>query len=175
MVNIMKVYTSANTSVNKTKLPSAYKHFKPVGDVLDYGAGKYTRHIKEYVNSCGCGYYPYDPYNQSENINTLALHWGVLHGYDTVYCCNVLNVINCKDIIFYICRDLMDLCNNGGRIIIQIYEGDKSGNGRKTKSDCYQRNEKTVSYRWVFDRLALYGYSFEFMIDRNYIVIKKGV
>ena len=33
-----------------------------------------------------------------------------------------------------------------GRIIIQIYEGDKSGIGRQTAKDCYQRNEKTEKY-----------------------------
>lgn len=31
-------------------------------------------------------------------------------------------------------------------IIFKIYEGDKSGNGKISKKDCYQRNEKTESY-----------------------------
>ena len=174
-MSIMKIITSKNTSVNKTRLPAAFRHFTPIGNVLDYGAGKYIDHIRKYVHSKGCAYYPYDPYNRTEGENVTTIECGVKHGFDTVYCCNVLNVINCDDIVFYVCRDLLDLCNSGGRIVIQIYEGDKSGEGRETKSDCYQRNEKTINYKWVFDRLALYGYSFKFAIDDNYIVIRKGV
>lgn len=172
----MKIYTSKNTSVNKNKLPSAYRDFTPLGDVLDYGAGKYTGHIMSYVHSMGARtYYPYDPYNQSEGVNTLAFQYGERYGFDTVYCCNVLNVINCDDIIYYVCRDLLHMCKIGGRVIIQIYEGDKSGNGRETKPDCYQRNEKTVNYSWVLDRLLSDGYEFTASIRTNYIVIVKGV
>lgn len=169
----MKIYTSANTSINKNKLPSAYRYYTPLGDVLDYGAGKYTEHICDYVHSMGAHYYPYDPYNQSDSVNTLAFQYGERKGFDTVYCCNVLNVINCDDIIFYVCRDLLHMCKIGGRVIIQIYEGNKSGKGRETKPDCYQRNEKTTAYLWVLEKLAYVGYDFVYQIYDNYIVLVK--
>ena len=37
--------TSANTSINKTRLPKAFTDFKTSGHVLDLGCGKYTNHI----------------------------------------------------------------------------------------------------------------------------------
>ena len=33
-----------------------------------------------------------------------------------------------------------------------MYVGDESGNGRATKTDCYQRNEKIVNYLKYFDK-----------------------
>ena len=55
---------------------------------------------------------------------------------------NVLNVIDDDDMI-------RDICSKAARhkhFFITVYEGDKSGAGRRSKEDCYQRNEKIKSY-----------------------------
>ena len=69
-------FTSAKTSINSKRLPAIYNKLNwsklwrdsasipPV--VLDVGAGKYISHIKEFVESQGFVYAPYDPYNLSK-------------------------------------------------------------------------------------------------------------
>ena len=48
----------------------------------------------------------------------------------------------------------------GAAVMVTVYEGDKSGAGRVTKADCYQRNERIGEY------LKYFGEGF---------VVKKGV
>lgn len=139
--------TSANTSINKNKIPTAFKTYIPHGIVLDYGCGKYIDHIKKYCFEKGClGYLPYDKYNQSDDVNKTVLTYGRTWGADTIYCCNVLNVIDSDDIIIDILNDINTCMHLNSVAYIQIYEGDKSGKGKVTKTDCYQRNELTKEY-----------------------------
>lgn len=139
--------TSANTSINKSKLPTAYKTYVPHGIVLDYGCGKYIDHIKQYCFDKGCiGYLPYDKYNQPDDINKAVLAFGRIHGADVIYCCNVLNVIDSDDAILDVLNDINTCMHLYSTAYIQIYEGDKSGIGKVTKADCYQRNEPTSEY-----------------------------
>ena len=170
-------YTSANTSINQNKLSSAFTKIKPYGAVLDYGCGKYTDHIKEYVMSdkgdkfkTFC-YFPYDKYNQSEFTNKRAIRYGKTYGYNTVYINNVLNVIDNNDTIWNILYECFDMCNIGGKVVIQIYEGNKSGIGKETKTDCFQRNEKTESYIKFFG--AFQGRPFTYEKHGNILVVIK--
>ena len=73
-----QVITSKNTSINSSKLPAVYNKIdwdalmfqwykehnglNPLGIVLDYGCGRYTQHIQDFVNSKGFYYIGYDPY-----------------------------------------------------------------------------------------------------------------
>ena len=140
-------YTSANTSINKSKLPTAYTTYKPHGIVLDYGCGKYIDHIRKYCFDCGCiGYLPFDKYNQPEDINRKVLKFGRLWGADSIYCCNVLNVIDSDDAVLDVLNDINVCMHLNSVAYIQIYEGDKSGKGKATKTDCYQRNERAEAY-----------------------------
>lgn len=68
------------------------------------------------------------------------------NNYDLVMCCNVLNVIAENEVIEGIMTDIKNHVVNGAVIVFQIYEGNKSGEGRPTKNDCYQRNEATKNY-----------------------------
>lgn len=52
------------------------------------------------------------------------------------------------------------------KIIFKIYEGDKSGIGKITKNDCYQRNEKTENYVQMIT---------EQFNNFNFLVQKKGL
>lgn len=144
--------TSANTSINKNKLPAAYQLNATLAnlngaDVLDYGCGKYIEHIRKHVIDNGAAsYHAYDPFNQPSNINRDSIAYGTAYGYDVIMCCNVLNVINSNTMIDNTIRNMINMLAYGGIIIIQIYEGNKSGIGKITKADCYQRNEKAENY-----------------------------
>lgn len=140
-------YTSANTSINSSKLPALTKLVdwnKYSGKaVLDYGGGKYDNlkaYLKEVFN---VNLYVYDKYNRSINENEIALACQP----DLILCSNVLNIIDKDEVI----QNIVDtLCAFGVQVIFYIYEGDGSGVGAPTKTDCYQRNEKTGCYLRFF-------------------------
>lgn len=139
--------TSANTSINRTRLPKAFTDFKTFGHVLDLGCGKYTKHISDYCRDKGAlSYNPCDKYNQPDDVNRKTLNFGRVHGFDTIFICNVLNVIDSEYEIENVVNLAWSMLRPFGKIIIQIYEGDRSYNGRTTKKDCYQRNEPTEEY-----------------------------
>lgn len=151
-----QTYTSRATSINRKKLPAVYrKATLTARNVFDYGCGKYTKHIREYVESLGKDYFPYDPYNQNpiDNMNsdelvTLLLKNGVAVD---VICSNVLNVIDDEEDIRYITDGISNVVRKGGgTAYFTVYEGDRSGVGRRTGEDQYQRNEPLKSYLRFF-------------------------
>lgn len=154
-------HTSAATSINATKLPRIYSAvtFTPREIVLDYGCGKYTDHIRAALPK-GVKYLPYDPYNQPREVNEASerkLHHAMRRGKPiTVICSNVLNVIDNDDTVACIALDLELIAANadGGRLLVTVYEGDRSGKGRETMPDCYQRNERTREYLPYFSENA---------------------
>ena len=138
--------TSKATSVNSKKLPAIFKkiQFNPGDLVQDWGAGKYTDHIREYVESKGCQYHPYDPYN---------LPGSEVWPCNVTVCSNVLNVIDSDEVLEETIYD-MDYVS-ADYVYISVYEGDGSGVGKVTKKDCYQRNQKLS---WYFDKIVSLGY-----------------
>ena len=137
-------YSSANTSINSSKLPAVYNKYQfNNGDrVLDYGCGKYTDHIKERMDELGCEWFGYDKYNQPTEVNEETKKQ-MKKKFDIGICSNVLNVIDSMETIEDIIHEIKDCCNTA---VFYIYEGNQSGNGSVTKDDCWQRNEKTDSY-----------------------------
>jgi hypothetical protein len=110
--------------------------------VLDFGGGKYSE-AQEYLQSLGAVCEVYDPYNRSyeENVNALS------QKYDLMMCNNVLNVLN-DDVIMNVIRDMQkvaEMCEVK-KIVVTVYERDRSGVGCQTGEDSYQRNEKTSAY-----------------------------
>ena len=105
----------------------------------------------------------YDAFNRTEEENELELE-AFREESDffnqMVICSNVLNVIDSEEIIAWIAARFMAWADAGAAVMVTVYEGDKSGIGRATKADCFQRNEKIANYLKYFDK------SF---------VIKKGV
>ena len=65
-MNREQKFTSANTSINSTKLPRIYRLVSnKIGDndkVIDYGCGKYFDNYNLPDNYSG-----YDPYNRNDN------------------------------------------------------------------------------------------------------------
>lgn len=153
-------HTSANTSINSTKLPAVYNKFKfqPGMRVLDYGCGKYVDHIKKKMDELDCNWYGYDKFNQPEVINMETKHMMKNGRFDIGICSNVLNVIDSPDVIKYIVKELKDCCETA---VFFIYEGNKSGIGKISKNDCWQRNESVDLY-------------VELISDMGYNPIRKG-
>ena len=156
----MQMFTSKNTSVNVKKLPKVFSHLTydsiSKGTVIyDYGAGRHTDHIRAKVEREGLEYIPYDPHWVSPEEKYKA--WGELkearkQGKDVIFICsNVLNVIDSAKQILNLCQyaEVQELFDD---FIFSIYEGDKSGIGRETKKDCWQRNERVQSYLQYFEK-----------------------
>jgi hypothetical protein len=135
---INQLYSSASTSVNSQKLPAIYKklNWDEIGGfscVLDYGAGKYTNHIKKFVNERLGAYFPYDPYNISAEENQFALS----KNPTIIICSNVLNVITPWEAM---CKVHSKIRSYQVPYFISIYEGDRSYISRQTKQGCWQWN-----------------------------------
>ena len=145
-MTLIQTHTSKNTSINKENLPRIYTHInweKFRGKtVLDYGCGRYTEHIRKLMWLYDIDWYGYDPYWRTEFLNEEALHCKP----DIVVCSNVFNVIKedlivskIHDIIKYKIRPTIGY-------FIAIYQGNKTGIGRKSKKDCWQRNQLIEEY-----------------------------
>ena len=64
---------------------------------------------------------------------------------DIIICSNVLNVI-CSNIELERVHDKVSSLSRSGYYFISVYEGDKTCVGRKTKPDCWQRNQPVKNY-----------------------------
>lgn len=166
----MQNYTSATTSVNRSKLPAVYgKATFSARMLMDYGCGKYIDHIRDHVHSLHMGYLPYDPYNQPDGENaataTLVCNAMHLHVPVDVVCSNVLNVIDSDGEVSRICHHLEEIASaTGGTAYVTVYEGDRSGVGRQTGRDSYQRNAPLRDYLRFFHHATV----------KNGMIITKG-
>ena len=166
----MQTFTSSATSINRSKLPAVYGKADLTSKlVFDYGCGKYTDHIEEHLKSDRHVYLPYDPYNQPEDVNkfsvTLVINAMHVHYPVDVVCSNVLNVIDSDGEVSRICHHLEEIATTtGGTAYVTVYEGDRSGVGRQTGRDQYQRNEPLRDYLRFFHNATV----------RNGMIIVKG-
>lgn len=135
-------YTSADTSVNSTKLPAIYGklpwlkegELSELGAILDYGCGKFIENYALPENVKG-----YDPFNYNKPENLTG-------GYDKVLSSNVLNVVMERDVRVDILRAMKAQLKPGGVVLVTVYTGRGDGVGRVTKKDCWQENRKLRSY-----------------------------
>jgi predicted methyltransferase len=67
-------------------------------------------------------------------------------GADTASLFNVLNVIKEPEYREEALRTAHKSLKPGGRVFVSIYEGDRSGVGKKTKSDSWQNNMTTAAH-----------------------------
>lgn len=148
-----QTFTSAATSINSSRLPAVYGKLPAVPRVLlDYGCGRYVDHIRSALP--GTYYLPYDVFNQPPAVNAATL--AAVDGYHyngvpvSVVCSNVLNVIMEDAIIEGIAANIRDIIRDGGTAYITVYEGDRSGQGRQTGPDQYQRNQPLRDYLRFF-------------------------
>ena len=164
-------YTSSATSINSTKLPAVYRKASLSASlVMDYGCGKYTDHIRSHVNGLHKTYLPFDPYNQPDERNastaTLVCNAMYLRFPVDVICSNVLNVIDDDDEVKKIARHIEEITAvSGGTGFVTVYEGNRSGIGKVTGKDQYQRNAPLRSYLRYFRNASIH----------NGMIIVKGV
>lgn len=156
----MQTLTSKSTAVNTKakKLPALFKKIDidPKDEVVDYGSGGNPL-SREYVEKIGATYFPYDPYNEDGKVNAHT-NYVLSLGTDVFVCSNVLNVIDDDDTI----RQIIALAYWGSyAYFFSVYEGDRSGCGRQTGADQWQRNETIQKYMRFFREF-----------DRNAVVYK---
>lgn len=134
---ISQKYSSSNTSINKVgRLYKVFCHEKTNGKVLDFGAGKYRKGTM-FLQDKG---FDVDSYEPSLNDNLPS------DKYNTILISNVFNVIAEDEIILQILKTCKELLESDGRVLITVYEGNKSGKGKPSKEGCYQRNTRTAEY-----------------------------
>jgi len=144
---IKQEYTSANTSINKNRVPALFHQvtFSNGTVNLDYGGGKYDT-ATEYLVSQGVTNLIYDPYNRTAEHNQAVIDRVIqMGGADTVTCSNVLNVIKEKEVRLNILQNIRMLLKANGILYIKVYTGDGTGIGKVTKAG-YQLNRKTTAY-----------------------------
>ena len=143
----MQNYTSANTSINSTKVPAVFKKiYWTAGRVnLDLGGGKYDT-ATDWLEERGVMNLIYDPYNRPKAHNTTVLRYAYDEGVDYVTISNVLNVIDDPNARRMLLQKAWLALKDGHFCFITVYEGDKSGIGRKTKNDCWQNNMRLREY-----------------------------
>ena len=146
-------YTSAATSINSTKLPRIYNSFGIRGNIFDYGCGRFTDHLKEAVRAAGFEWWGMDKFNQSPEFNQRSMMEA--HDVSYVFCSNVLNVIDSNEVVAEVVANLHHIAAmHDAAVVVTIYEGDRSGIGRVTKADCFQRNEVLRDYLPYFEGFA---------------------
>ena len=136
---------SATTSVNKTKLPILFSLAGKRGfigkgtSVFDYGCGRYPDHVEDFVSRLGGFYDRWDP-------NWFPEDGDFTRRYDVVCLSNVLNVIPSRGKRLRAVARAWDLVKPGGRLLVTVYEADKSGASGPSKPGCWQERRKLESY-----------------------------
>jgi len=143
-------YTSAGTSQSQVAkgFTTVAKHIGwRSGTVnLDLGGGKYDHGVK-FLAKHGVESHVLDPYNRSQEHNKkVADTVAARGGADTVTLFNVLNTIKEPEVHQDVLRTAQSHLKPGGRLYISVYHGDKSGVGKQTKRDSWQRNEQLKDY-----------------------------
>lgn len=144
----MQRHTSAGTSINARKLPVLYTKLARAGILdhgtgIDFGSGKYTEHLRDFVAAHNGTMMFYDPYNQPAHVNAATL----FHRNRSQYCLcsNVLNVIDDDNAVRNAIQTAVELGN--GVAYFTVYEGDGTGIGIETQNgQSWQRNQKLRSY-----------------------------
>lgn len=145
--NTEQEYTSANTSINSSKLPAIFKliNLSPNTINLDFGGGRFDN-ASEYLATKNVTNLIYDPYNRSSEHNKNVLDTiRKNNGADTATCSNVLNVIKEENARHTVIQNIYNLLKSNGTAYFTVYEGTGKGNEGATKSG-YQLNRKTVDY-----------------------------
>lgn len=158
--------TSADTSINSESIPVVFSTLAEKANklnitlensvVFDTGCGKYPEIISNFFKASNTDYIGRDKFNQPENVNS---QWadnckaaGSL-GLNRIFTSsNVMNVIKGEKFRIDYLRDIMQYMKKGEKLYVTVYDGDRSGVGRVTKTDkngsaaCWQENKKYKEY-----------------------------
>ena len=164
--DIEQEITSKDTSINI--VPSVFKKmkFNPGTTNADIGGGKFDS-ATNYMKDMGVNNVVYDPYNREAHYNTKSLKSIDNGKSDTSTCANVLNVISNKPHRDEVIQRVYNCIKNDGTAYFQIYEGDKSGIGKKTTKG-WQNNQRTIFY---IKEIKKY---FKYVSIKGNIIIARG-
>ncbi|MDB4726156.1 hypothetical protein OAF54_01875 [bacterium] len=153
--------TSADTSINSSKLPAGYSKlkdmdvFKPGQRVVDIGGGRFDNAVDDLAKK-DVELQVYDPFNRAPEHNQAVKELVADGGADIAVSNNVLNVIEEPENIRRVVQQAENAVKPGDKAYFTIYQGDGKGVGRITKEKknkdgtvepkSYQRNEKTDAY-----------------------------
>lgn len=167
----MQNITSKNTALNQ--VASTFKAFNFDNClVLDYGCGKGMS--KEFCEKTynNCKVFLYDPYHNFDELDSF-LRQCKESANNVITCNNVLNVLQ-DNILESVITHIAVIANRHKcDVIFKIYEGDKSGKGKESKKDCYQRNEKTESYVTLIDTIVNNGCHYDVKKTGQYVICKR--
>ena len=149
-------YSSAGTS--RKQIPESFKKIAWTQGTrnLDIGAGAFELGT-DYLRSRGVENTPFDPYNRATDVNNAALDT-LRNGekYDTVTVANLLNVVQEPEIRDNIIKQAAHSVKPDGKAYFQVYESDRSGVGRQTKTggtdDNWQNARTLKSYQPDIER-----------------------
>lgn len=140
--------TSAATSINT--LPRLFKLVdweSHRGNInVDIGGGRFET-VTDYLHNQGVHNFVYDPFNRSDEHNDKIRRMFMEVGYaDSVTIVNVLNVIRHAGARHEVLEEAAEAMRHDGVCFLTVYEGDKSGRGKKTSKgwQCHRRTETYV-------------------------------
>ena len=144
--------TSADTSINERKTPATFSKvsFEPGTKNADIGGGRFDN-ATELLSKIGVENVIFDPFNRSRAENEVAVGKISNGQSDTATVNNVLNVISDPENRDRVIAQAADAIKEDGTAYFLIYEGDKTGTGRVTKSangvpGSWQENRSAASY-----------------------------
>ena len=141
----MQTITSAKTSLNQVPALFRSKAFTDLCSTKNYdvGGGKYDK-ATEYLAGRGIRNYVWDPYNRTQEHNESVDILG--QEADTSTLANVLNLIDDSHARKASVKKACDFVRSGGKVVVSVYEGDRSGVGCETPKG-WQENRKIASYQ----------------------------
>lgn len=141
-------FSSADTSINSSKLPAVFKKvkFNPGTINLDYGGGRFDN-ATEFLADQDVENLIFDKFNRSDDHNKNVIKRIRQNGgADTATCSNVLNVIKERDIrVNEVIKNIKSMLKPGGTAYFTVYEGTGLGDSKETTKG-YQLNKKTADY-----------------------------
>lgn len=142
--------TSADTSINSSKLPAAFTQlnkegaFKKGSVNIDIGGGRFNN-ADDLLQKSDATNLVYDPFNRTKAHNANVVDAVSGGNADTATINNVLNVIDGEANQLKVLNQAKDAVRKDGEVFISVYQGVGDGVG-KTTSKGFQQNKKTKDY-----------------------------
>ena len=144
--NTEQQYSSSSTSINCAKVPAVFKKVNWIPNTVNFdnGGGKFDT-ATDYLREFGIDNLIYDKYNRSNAHNNMIENKLSNKLADTSTISNVLNVVAERSVRIEILKNSKNAIKMDGEVYITVYEGDKTGTGKKTTKG-YQLNRKLRDY-----------------------------
>lgn len=142
---ISQGFGSAGTSLNQVPSGMRKVDWKSGTTNVDIGGGRFDT-ATEFLKEQGVENLVFDPFNRDAKHNEVVANRVREEKADTATCHNVLNVIDTEASRANVILQAAKAIKPDGTAYFTVYEGDKSGVGKQTKSDSWQNNRKTKDY-----------------------------